>query len=152
MDLALWLYFPSVYTGCNRKYRMGALIPFLTLDQPSERVLTWINKKLSRAGFRVMQTFDLNVARRAHPDCPCPHHGTADCNCQMIVLLVYRNKSAPVTLVIHSQDGKTSLSLTNQVGGRSNEYIAAAIRRALVPRISEMPSSIEITYEARPTI
>ena len=70
---------------------MSALIPFLTLDQTCEQVLVWINGKLTDAGFRVVQTFDLHVARLAHPDCPCPHHGTADCDCQMVILLVYRN-------------------------------------------------------------
>lgn len=131
---------------------MSVLIPFLALDQTSEQIQAWVEQQLTNAGFRVMQSFDLQVARLAHPKCPCPHHGTADCNCQMIVLLIYRKKSAPVTLVLHSQDGKTSLSLTKQVGGRTNEYIAAAIRRALVPRISDDAPPIEITYEAQRTI
>lgn len=131
---------------------MSALIPFLALDQTCEQVQAWINKRLTRAGFRVVQTFDLNVARLAHSDCPCPHHGTADCNCQMIVLLAYRKKNAPATLVIHSQDGQTWLSLTNPVGGRANQHLTAAIRRALLPRIPNMPSPVEMTYEARSTV
>lgn len=131
---------------------MSALIPFLALDQTCEQVQAWINRQLTRAGFRVTQTFDLNVARLAHPDCPCPHHGTDKCNCQMIVLLVYRKKNAPVTLVIHSQDGQTWLSLTNPAEGRSRQRLTAAIRRALLPRIPNMPLPVERTYEAPSTV
>ena len=128
---------------------MSALMPFLALDQTCEQVQAWVNEKLTGAGFRVVQTFDLQVARLAHPDCPCPHHGTADCNCQMIVLLIYQKKSDPVTLVIHGQDGRTWLSLAGPMGQRANQHLEAAIRHTLIPRRPNPLSSIEVAYEAR---
>lgn len=80
---------------------MSALLPFLALDQNCEQVQTWVTQQLTDAGFRVVQTFDLQVARLAHSDCTCPHHGTDKCDCQMVVLLIYRKREHPVTLVLH---------------------------------------------------
>jgi hypothetical protein len=131
---------------------MSTLMPFLVLDQTCDQVLAWISQQLTSASFRVVQTFDLQVARLAHPDCPCPHHGTNDCNCQMVVLLVYGKQDNPATLVIHGQDGRSWVSLAGPVGKRFNQHLEVVVRRALIPHISNMPSSIEVAYEARPTV
>ncbi len=131
---------------------MSALIPFLALDQTCGQVQAWVGQQLTGAGFRVVQTFDLQVARLAHPECPCPHHGTDDCNCQMIVLLVYRKHSEPATLVIHGQDSRTWLSLAGPVGGHTNQHLEAAIRRALMRQLSSLPFPIEMVYEAQSTV
>ena len=128
---------------------MSALMPFLVLDQTCEQALTWINGKLTHVGFRVVQTFDLQVARLAHPNCLCPHHGTDDCNCQMIVVLVYGNQGDPATLVIHGQDGKTWLSLSVPVNGHGNQHLEVTIRRTLMPHRANLPPSIEVAHEAR---
>jgi len=131
---------------------MSALIPFLVLDQTCEQVQTWVNGQLVGAGFRVVQTFDLKVARLAHPDCPCPHHGTDDCNCQMIVLLVYGKQGDPATLVIHGQDGRAWLSLAVPVGGHGNQHLEAVIRRTLMPHRANIPSPIEVAHEDQATV
>jgi len=131
---------------------MSTLMPFLVLDQTCDQVLVWVSQQLTSASFRVVQTFDLQVARLAHPDCPCPHHGTNDCNCQMVVLLVYGKQDDPATLVIHGQDGRSWVSLAGPVGKRFNQHLEVVVRRALIPHISNMPSSIEVAYEARPTV
>jgi hypothetical protein len=128
---------------------MSALMPLLVLDQTCEQVLAWINGKLSDAGFRVAQTFDLHVARLSHPDCPCPQHGTDDCNCQMIVVLVYGNQGDPATLVIHGQEGRAWLSLAIPVGGHSNQQLEVAIRRTLMPHRANIPASSEVSYEVQ---
>lgn len=131
---------------------MSTLMPFLVLDQTCDQVLVWVSQQLTSASFRVVQTFDLQVARLAHPDCPCPHHGTNDCNCQMVVLLVYGKQDDPATLVIHGQDGRSWVSLAGPVGKRFNQHLEVVVRRALMPHISNVPSSIEVAYEARPTV
>ena len=131
---------------------MSTLMPFLVLDQTCNQVLVWVSQQLTSASFRVVQTFDLQVARLAHPDCPCPHHGTNACNCQMVVLLVYGKQDDPATLVIHGQDGRSWVSLAGPVGKRFNQHLEVVVRRALIPHISNMPSSIEVAYEARPTV
>ena len=131
---------------------MSALIPFLALDQTSDQVQTWVIEQLTGAGFRVAQTFDLQVARLTHSDCPCPHHGTNDCNCQMIVLLVDGNQGEPVTLVIHGQDHNTWLSLVSPLGQRANPHLESAIRRALIPRLPNALQPIEVVYETHATV
>ncbi len=131
---------------------MSALLPFLALDQTCEQVQVWVNQQLTDAGFRVVQTFDLHVARLAHSDCPCPHHGTDDCNCQMVVLLVYQKKGDPVTLVIHGQDDRTWLSLANPTGQNTNHHLEMLVRRTLTPRIPRALEPSEVTYEAQSTI
>ena len=131
---------------------MSALIPFLVLDQTCEQVQAWVNGQLVGAGFRVVQTFDLKVARLAHPGCPCPHHGTDDCNCQMIVVLVYGKQGDPATLVIHGQDGRAWLSLAVPVGGHGNQQLEALIRRTLTPHRANIPSPIKVAHEDQATV
>lgn len=131
---------------------MSELIPFLVLNQKCNQVLAWTNQQLISAGFRVVQTFDLQGARLAHPDCPCPHHGTNDCNCQMIVLLIYGKQDDPATLVIHGQEGRTWVSLAGPGGKHANQHLETAVRRALIPHLANVPSSIEVAYEARSTV
>jgi hypothetical protein len=126
---------------------MSALIPFLALDQTGSQVLALANEKLTAAGFRVVQTFDLQVARLAHAGCPCPHHGTDRCNCQMIVLLVYGGYADPATLVIHGQDGRTWLSFASQTAQREDQHLETSIRRVLNPNRSGAPSPKEVAHE-----
>ena len=131
---------------------MSALLPFLALDQTCEQVQVLVNQQLTDAGFRVVQTFDLHVARLAHSDCPCPHHGTDDCNCQMVVLLVYQKKGDPVTLVIHGQDDRTWLSLANPTGQNTNHHLEMLVRRTLTPHIPHALEPSEATYETQSTV
>lgn len=131
---------------------MSALLPFLALDQTCEQVQVWVNQQLTDGGLRVVQTFDLHVARLAHSDCPCPHHGTDNCNCQMVVLLIYQKQGEPVTLVVHGQDDRTWLSLANPTGQRTNHNLEMSVRRALTPRIPHALRPSEATHEAQSTI
>jgi hypothetical protein len=151
-DLALWLLQSFIYTGNNRKNGMSALLPFLALDQTCEQVQGWVGQQLTGAGFRIVQTFDLHVARMAHSDCLCPHHGTNNCNCQMIVLLVYQKLDDPVTLVIHGQDDRTWLSLANPTGENSNHHLEMLVRRILSPRESHALLAAEVNYENQSTL
>src|SRR5512143_3411047 len=118
---------------------MSALIPFLTLEQPGDQVQAWLSKQLSGAGFRLVQTFDLQVARMAHDDCACPHHGTDACDCQLIVLLVYYGQEEPSTLVIHSRDNSTWLSMAGPTAKRVDLYAEQSIERAILARLPRVP-------------
>lgn len=130
---------------------MSALLPFLVLDQTCEQVQGWVHHQLENAGLLMVQTFDLKVARLAHTDCPCPHHGTDDCNCQLVVLLIYQNKGDPVTLVIHGQDGRTWLSLATPTGHHTNQHLETSVRRMLTPHIPYKLHLKEAAHEARST-
>ena len=128
---------------------MSALIPFVAMDQPCTKVQNWVNQQLTGAGLHAVQTFDLQVARLAHTDCACPHHGTAECNCQMVVLLIYLEKGDPVTLVIHGQDNRTWLSLASPTGQRTNPHLEVIVRRILTPRTPNALLPTEVAYEAQ---
>ncbi len=78
--------------------------PFLVVEQPYETTVAWIVERLHNLGLQTTITFDLQVARHAHTNCSCPHHGTEQCDCQMVVILVYGQGSKPVSLVVHSHE------------------------------------------------
>jgi hypothetical protein len=103
----------------------------LTLECSGEEVVRWIIETLVGAGLQVTPSFDLRMARAAHTECSCPHHGTADCDCQMVVLLVYGTGASPATLVAHGRDGHTYLSLASTPGQRPSPILAATIAASL---------------------
>lgn len=77
------------------------------LPRPSEEVVASITRTLEQKGLRVYRSFDLRTARSADVGCTCPHHGTAECDCQMVVLLIYGPEGQPSTLVLHGHDEHT---------------------------------------------
>lgn len=105
--------------------------PFLILEQPCNEAIDWVVRQVSGVGLQVVRTFDLQDARHDPEDCPCPHHGTDRCDCQMVVLLVYGGDYQPVSLVAHSYDGKTWFSLVDTPQQRSDPRLERAIRQAL---------------------
>ena len=92
---------------------MPTTSPFAILHTPCDQAVIWAAQKLGQTGFQAVRTFDLQAARSAHLDCPCPHHGTAHCNCQMVVFMVYQGDSPPATLVIHGNDETSWFYLIN---------------------------------------
>jgi len=111
---------------------MSALI-----NHPCSDTLNWINRGLTQSHLRVVQTFDLHAARLGMENCPCPNHGTNDCDCQMIILLVYGGRTEPATLVLHGNDDQTWLSLVNTSVQRVNPAIQTSIEQALQIKLSE---------------
>lgn len=105
--------------------------PFLSLNYPSDESLVWLKEQLAAADLRVVQTFDLTTPRHALGDCPCPHHGTEQCDCQMVVLLVYANGAEPVTLILHGHDGQSWLSLVEHSGQQPDQETVKIIQIAL---------------------
>ncbi len=106
--------------------------PFQVLEQPCEEAIAWTTRRLGDLGLRVVVTFDLQIARIAHADCPCPHHGTDQCDCQLNVLFVYKAGSGPVALLVHGYDGRTWLSLVNTAQQPADPRLEALIRKTLV--------------------
>ena len=110
---------------------MAPLTPFLSLNCPGDKSLIWLKERLTTANLRVVQTFDLHSTRHALGECPCPHHGTDRCDCQMVVLLVYANTAEPVSLILHSHDGRTWFSFVDHPDQPLNKGAASAIQHAL---------------------
>lgn len=103
------------------------MVQLLTLKGPTEEAVRRITETLVGADLQVATSFDLRLAVAAHPLCPCPHHGTATCDCQMVVLLVYGPDACPATLVVHGRDGCTYLSLVSIPGQRPSPRLAVTI-------------------------
>lgn len=110
---------------------MNHLTSILTIHKSAELAVAWTIQQLTTHGYQVERTFDLHAARISQVDCSCPYHGTSECTCQMVVLLVYNNGSQPVTVILHGYDGQTSLSLADT----GNESMDAKIIQALIPVI-----------------
>ncbi|MGZ9225286.1 MAG: hypothetical protein ACXW4M_06980 [Anaerolineales bacterium] len=104
---------------------------FLTVDLPCDLALQTAKKKLSQTGLRALQTFDLHTARLAQQECPCPNHGTEDCDCQMVVLMVYGETPEPATLILHGSDGQTRFSIADDPSQRADRKLVASIKQAL---------------------
>jgi len=104
---------------------------FLTVHMPCDMALLLAKKKLSQSGLRTLQTFDLCTARHLQQDCPCPHHGTEDCDCQMIVLMVYGEMAEPAALILHGKDGYTWFSIAEPAQPGADRSLHGNIRRAL---------------------
>ena len=108
----------------------------LALECPSEEAVRWITEALALADLQVAKSFDLSTARAAHTECSCPHHGTAACDCQMVMLLVYGTDACPATLEVHGRDGRTYLSLADTPQQRPSPKLTATIYAALSPESS----------------
>jgi len=107
---------------------------FVSLDYPCDQALVWVKKRLSKANLRFMQTFDLQSARHTPENCCCPHHGTKNCDCQMVILLIYTNANEPAALILHGDDEQTWISIADNPQQRVNAELISSIQQALEAR------------------
>lgn len=105
--------------------------PFLAVNHPCDETLQWAKHQLSLADLRTVQTFDLHAARAASHDCQCPNHGTDECDCQMVILLVYGIATEPETLILHGNNGQTWISMADTPNQKKNTLVTTAIRNTL---------------------
>ena len=133
---------------------------------------------LTRRGFRIIRSFDLRSAMAAHAGCECPHHGTAQCTCQFVVLLVYGDPStepalslskgsggAPVVVTAHSRDVQAQVQIVRPTGtglkavrddansrtdARLVEQVMAALFEAALTVQAVLPSPAEVPADAHP--
>jgi hypothetical protein len=105
--------------------------PTISVHCTCSEALARVQRSLTRRGLRALETFDLQTARLASADCACPHHGMAECDCQMLVLMVYGEATAPTTLMLHGNDGQTWISLPDDPGRGLDALIAAAIEESV---------------------
>lgn len=90
--------------------------PILYTQQPCEDAVQDFVKCMHRAGLYVVRTFDLQDTRKGEGACSCPYHGSAQCDCQIVILLVYGEDDRPVSLVVHGHNSQTWFSLVNSPG------------------------------------
>lgn len=78
-----------------------------------EQTVSLLIDRLTQQGYRPKRSFDLRDALHHQPNCSCPYHGTSECNCQYVVLLIYEQTriTAPAAITIHECDGITQVRL-----------------------------------------
>jgi enterochelin esterase-like enzyme len=113
---------------------MNQNVSLVTAQANCEEAVTQAVRLLSSADLQVVRSFDLRSARASHAECACPHHGTAQCTCQFVVLLVYGHGSAPVAVAAHGYDGQTWFSLVDTPQQPADLQLAAKIARVLAPQ------------------
>jgi len=102
----------------------------LPMPLECEAAVAQIIRRLKTEGLQVIRSFDLKTARMAHTECTCPHHGTDQCDCQMVVLLVYEGTGQPITMVAHGFEGETHLSVVVSPPQDANSLLVSAILQA----------------------
>lgn len=110
---------------------MSPASPLVVLEKPGEEAIRLAAQLLEKAGLRVVRTFDLLEARLSHSDCPCPHHGTEACDCQMIVLLIYKEEYPPVSMIVHSFRETTWFYLVDTPGQPLDRSLENLVRETL---------------------
>ena len=113
----------------------------LTLVSPCEQTLSILISSMALHDIRVERSFDLRSALHDQPDCPCPHHGTARCTCQYVVLLAYEPATAapPAVITAHECDGITRVRVaTSEAGGRLSWPLLAALDEALTSATADV--------------
>lgn len=106
--------------------------PILYIQYPYEDAVQDFLMRINRAGLYAIRTFDLHDTRDRETACSCPYHVTAQCDCQMVVILVYGEDDQPASVVVHGHDGQTWISLVESLG-TVNPRLAAQICGILTP-------------------
>ncbi len=105
----------------------------------SEALIDILTATLARRGLRVLRSFDLRSALAAQssaadpaPACTCPHHGTAACDCEYAVLLVYGSLPGPVVLTVHGREGRAFMQIVEETAPPQDSRFAGQLLDALL--------------------
>ncbi len=93
-------------------------------------VIGWLTNLLQDAGLQLTPSFNFRTALPEDIACNCPHH-TDNCDCDLTVMLVYGSEPEPATLVAHSHNGRTWLSLVENEEERPSSALRLQIKSAL---------------------
>ena len=103
----------------------------ITTNRNGSETIQWVTAALMQAGLQVSQSFDLRSVRDAFTTCTCEHQADT-CDCDMAILLVYGPAEKPATIMAHSRNGRTWLSLVDTYGQRA----PAALEKTIVQTVS----------------
>ena len=114
--------------------------PFLIVEQPYDIAIEQVVQQIRSLGLQITLTFDLQEARHAHANCTCPHHGTEQCDCQLVVILIYGHGPKPATLIAHGHEGKTWFSFVDPLPHHEGQHLETLLLHTLrLPAISLSP-------------
>ncbi len=110
---------------------MDSQAPFHIFFSDCETVIRQVSENLEAIGLRVVRSFDLRAACASSADNVCPHHGTAPCDCQLVVLLIYGFGTTPVSLILHSHREQTEMQWDEAPNARPSPEGQAFILQAM---------------------
>ena len=113
---------------------MNQIPSLLTLPVHPATGLIYLQEALIAAGLEIQRSFDLQAARASHTGSICPHHGTEQCTCQMVVLQVHGQDVSPVTLVLHGYESITHIGLVDSPQQNSDRVMVEIVLEALNQR------------------
>lgn len=109
--------------------------PLLVVDIQCSRLIEPIKSSLIVKGLWTFESFDLRSTRAFHEGCSCPHHGTNECTCELVVLLVYHAVGEPISMVLDGRDDQTFVFVTGEgkdaIPASAVEIIENSIRKAV---------------------
>jgi hypothetical protein len=106
----------------------------MTVAAPWQPILRQLVRRLTERGLVARKTFDLQLARRSlsiSKEMSCPHHGSARCTCQYLVLQINRGSGSPSFVVLHGYDNSTMVALLSAAGEKVDGGIATELCKAL---------------------
>jgi hypothetical protein len=124
----------------------------LAFNVTSEAAAQAVTATLRQHGLNVIRSFDLRSALAVHSDCQCPHHGTAQCTCQFVVLLAYGESGAPVVVTVHSRDAQAQVQIARDANARPEprlvEQVMAALFEAALTVQAGLPCPTDVRADA----
>lgn len=109
---------------------MNQINSLFTLRLEPNVLLDLIVNVLEKDGLRVICSFDLQAACVSFEANICPHHGEAPCDCQMLIMLVYGEEGAPLSLVAHGHRGRVQVGIREE-GAQVNQALETRVRSLL---------------------
>jgi hypothetical protein len=125
---------------------------------PFECAIDAVTAGLSRHGYHVVRSFDLQSARAHYEneECACPLHGTSDCTCQYVVLLAYHptrggHPASPCVLTAHGFEQTTQVALHSNgsaLGGPCAGAFSALLEAVESPEPKQQPAANQPRWPA----
>lgn len=109
------------------------------LALPCDQVVDHLTALFQAEGMHVTRSFDLLAARRGLIDpesCPCPSHGTSQCTCQYVVLLVNLPDTPPESVVAHGHGDHTVISLPALEHSDNSQLIAEMLQTLMTEAVA----------------
>jgi hypothetical protein len=126
---------------------MGTSIVF---EGEAEATTRAVMAALARRHLLAVRSFDLRSALAHQGDCECPHHGTAECTCQYVVLLVYGGAASPVVLTCHCHDRRTQIHVVQDANVTPDPALADQVAVALLEAALTLRALPEALMEPKP--
>lgn len=103
----------------------------ISLNLDGNLAVKRLSNRLICDGMHVIRSFDLQTAKAAYENYPCPHHGVNQCDCQLIVMFVYDDHGSQLKIIAYSKDQKSHFSIIDPPLDDREQKIKDKILQAL---------------------